>query len=121
MKYNKNLEDIVIGDKIRELQELIQNKNIKSYITIKKSFREVREMKIPLIQYCVMKNAIECFKYLLVNGFDDPNKTMEDQTPNFFNVVVMEEEEDFYWQNEHRYNWNCMTTAIYFGNQNIAL
>ena len=38
-------------------------------------------MEIPLIQYCVMKNAIECFKYLLVNGFDDPNKTMKDQNP----------------------------------------
>ena len=36
-------------------------------------------MKSPLIQYCVMKNAIECFKYLLVNGFGDPNKTMEEQ------------------------------------------
>ena len=28
-----------------------------------------------------MKNAIECFKYLLVNGFDDPNKTMDEQNP----------------------------------------
>ena len=27
-------------------------------------------MKIPLIQYYIMKNAIKCFKYLFVNGYD---------------------------------------------------
>ena len=76
---NNNIEDIISGDKIKELQELIQVKDIKAFNIITKPFNEVKEMKIPLIQYCIMKNAIQCFKYLLVNGFDDPNKVMEEQ------------------------------------------
>ena len=60
-------------------------------------------MEIPLIQYCIMKNAIECFKYLLVNGYDDPNKTMEDSL--YFKRYI--------------YKWDCMATAIYYGNNEI--
>ena len=71
-------------------------------------------MQIPLIQYCIIKNAKECFKYLLVNGFDDPNRTMEGQNPEYFydshyNRVEIK-----------RYEWNCMATAIYFGNKKIV-
>ena len=69
-------------------------------------------MEIPLIQYCVMKKAIECFKYLLVNGFDDPNKIVEEQNP-YHNYDP---------DNEigiKRYEWDCMATAIYFGNKKI--
>ena len=70
-------------------------------------------MEIPLIQYCIMKKAIECFKYLLVNGFDDPNKTMEDQNPYTFY-------DSHYHKIEiKRYEWDCMATAIYFGNKEI--
>ena len=71
-------------------------------------------MEIPLIQYCIMKNAIECFKYLLVNGYDDPNKTMEEQNPypekNFMHNS---------WKSQHQYEWDCMATAICFGNKEI--
>ena len=69
-------------------------------------------MEIPLIPYCIMKNAKECFKYLLVNGFDDPNKTMEEQNPNYFY-------QSFQRIEIKRYNWDCMATAIYFGNKEI--
>ena len=104
------IERIISGDKINELQKLYQEKNIKTFNIIIKPFREVVKMKIPLIQYSIMKNAIECFKYLLVNGYDDPNKTMEEDNPNSAN---------YNWKNEHRYQWNCMATAIYFGNNEI--
>ena len=62
-------------------------------------------MEIPLIQYCIIKRAIECFKYLLVNGYDDPNKTM----------VVQNDRQHCY----NIYKWDCMTLAIYFGNVEI--
>ena len=53
-----------------------------------------------------MKNAIECFKYLFVNGYDDPIKIMkEDPRWNFFN--------------NKQYKWDCMATAIYYGNNEI--
>ena len=73
---NTKIEEIISGDKIKELDKLFQEKDIKTFNTITKSFLEVKKMKIPLIQYCIIKKAIECFKYLLVNGYDDPNKTM---------------------------------------------
>ena len=65
------IEEIISEDKITELDKLLQEKDIKTFNTITKSFLKVEEMQIPLIQYCIMKNAIECFKYLLVNGYDD--------------------------------------------------
>ena len=107
------IEEIISGDKITELDKLLQEKDIKTLNTITKSFLEVKKMQIPLIQYCIMKNAIECFKYLLVNGFDDPNKTMQEQNPEFFydssdNKIEIK-----------RYEWDCMATAIYFGNKEI--
>ena len=63
---NSKIEEIISGDKIKELQELLQEKDIKTLNTITKYFLEVEKMEIPLIQYCIMKKAIECFKYLLI-------------------------------------------------------
>ena len=35
-----------------------------------------------------MKKAIECFKYLLVNGFDDPYNIMKDLNRNN-NIIII--------------------------------
>ena len=107
------IEEIISGDNIKELDKLLQEKDIKTLNTITRSFLEVKEMRIPLIQYCIMKNAIECFKYLLVNGYDDPNKVMKGQTPYYFY--------DFQYHGIEikRYEWDCMAVAIYFGNKEI--
>ena len=109
------IEEIISGDKLKELKKLLQEKDIIRFNTIIKSFLEVKKMQIPLIQFCIMKNAIECFKYLLVNGFDDPNKTMDEQNPEYY----------FYDSHNNkieikRYEWDCMATAIYFGNKEIV-
>ena len=108
------IEEIISGDKIKEFQELLQEKDIKEFNTITKSFLEIEKMEIPLIQYCIMKKAIECFKYLLVNGFDDPNKTMEEQNPYPQNDSSYK-----IWKSQYRYKWDCMATTIYFGNIEI--
>ena len=63
-------------------------------------------MEIPLIQYCVMKNANNCFKYLLGNGYDDPNRTMRKGSISYGNSTKS-------------YEWDCMATAIYFGNKEV--
>ena len=53
-----------------------------------------------------MKNAIECFKYLLVNGFDDPNKPMEEENPeSFYDFKIYKIE-------IKRYEWDCMDNII---------
>ena len=70
-------------------------------------------MEIPLIQYCIMKKAMECFKYLLVNGFDDPKKTMIEINKEFFTISV------HISIGIKRYEWDCMATAIFFGNKEI--
>ena len=108
-----DIEEIISGDKIEELQKLIQENDIQAFEAIIKSFNEVKEMKIPLIQYCIMKNAIKCFQYLLVNGYDDPDKTMEDKNPSWY----YDSEENSI--EIKKYDWNCMATAIYFGNKEI--
>ena len=106
---NDDLEEIISGDKVKMLDEFIQKNDIKAFNTITKSFKEVKKMKIPIIQYCIMKRAVECFKFLLVNGFDNPNKTMEEQNRNTF----------FSDQETKRYKWDSLATAIYFGNKGI--
>ena len=53
-----------------------KSKNIETFSTITKLFLEVEEMQIPL--YSIMKNEIDYFKYLLVNGFHDPNKAFSE-------------------------------------------
>ena len=111
---NAQIEEIISGDKFNELDQLLLERDIKTFNPITKSFLEVEKMEIPLIQYCVMKNAIECFKYLLVNGFDDPNKTMQEQNPyTFFDSFSGR------WKNIKKYEWDCMATAIFFGNKEI--
>ena len=110
---NFKIEEIISGDKLQELQELIQKEDINNFDTIIGPFKEVEKMKIPLLQYCIMKKAIECFKYLLINGYDDPKKLMDEQNP-----------EEFFCSYKppkiiKRYQWDCMATAIYFGNNEI--
>ena len=110
---NKNqIEEIISGDKITELQELIQKIKKKDVMTFKitKSFKEVKEIKIPVIQYCIFNNSLECFKYLLINGYGDPYKTMEEQNPKRI---------DIHSKAIKRYEWDCMATAIYYGNKEI--
>ena len=103
---NGKIEDIIGCDNVDGLQELFNQQDISTFTTITTSFKEVEEIKIPLIQYCIMKKAIECFKYLLVNGFDDPKRTMEEQNDNYI-------------ENQYRYEWDCLATAIYYGNKVI--
>ena len=69
-----------------------------------------------------MKKAIKCFKYLLVNGFDDPNKTMEDQSqnPDYKWAITSRRRPKIFAQIKiKRFKWDCMTTAIFFGHKEI--
>ena len=109
------IKEIISGDKIKELKQLLAEKDVKTFNTITKSFLEIEKMEIPLIQYCIMKKAIECFKYLLVNGYDDPNKTMSEQNPKSFYDTTIHQFTDI-----KQYEWDCMATAIYFGSKEIV-
>ena len=60
--FTNEIIDIIKEDKEKELDELIQKEGITRFAVIIEPFREVSTMKIPLLQYCIMKNAIKCFK-----------------------------------------------------------
>ena len=110
-----NIEAMITGDKINELQDLIDKIDIITFNSIIMPFREVQYMKIPLIQYCILKNSIKCFKFLLVNGYDDPNRIMEEQEPIRLNKLSA-----LYRKKKRKiYEWDSMGTAIYLGNKEI--
>ena len=98
----EGIEEIVSADSIEKLQKLIRGKGIESLHPIESKFLD-EEMRIPLIQYCVMKEAMRCFKFLLINGLDDPKQTMLE--PSVEN---------------QKYEWDCMAVAIYCGQQEMA-
>ena len=108
--HEENIEKIISGDNIKELQEFVQKKNISLFKRITKPFKEIKKMEIPIIHYCIMKNAINCFKYLLVNGLDDPNKFIAEQDPYGYGS---------HYKYIRKYEWDCMATAIYYGNKEI--
>ena len=59
-----------------------------------KPFNEVKKMKIPIMNYCIIEKAMKCFKYLLINDIQDPTETMPEDNPD---------PTDKYWKSQHRY------------------
>jgi len=113
-KIEEIIHEIIEGDNVEKLQILIREKDFKEMSSINKPFNEVEKMKIPLLQYCVIKQAIKCFKFLLINGIGDPTITMQEQNP------MILRDSDFKKITEvKRYEWDCMATAIYFGKTEI--
>ena len=87
-----HLKQIIEKDNLELLQhEFENNKNI----ILKDSFFEEDEMQIPILHYCVMKKAMKCFKFLILNGAD-PSQTLSDET-------------------ENNYEWDCISIAVCFG------
>ena len=114
-KEEKMVKEIIEGDKIEELRKLIMEKDIKAISPITKSLNEVEKMKIPIIIECIIEKATKCFKYLLINGIEDPANTIQEQNP-----------ERFYDSKTHQmieniqYEWDCMAGAIYYGEMEIV-
>ena len=108
---SKIVREIIKGDKLEAMQNLIREKSIDSISPILKSFKEVEKMRIPIIIECIIQKAIRCFKFLLITGVEDPTKSMIEQNPDSQNR---------YWKSEHRYEWDCMSIAIYCGEVEIV-
>jgi len=101
------VKEIIKGDKIKELQRLINEKGINAISPIIGSFIEVGRMEIPIIAECIIQKATKCFKFLLINGIEDPSKTLEERV---------------FFSSEHRFEWDCMGIAIYYGDvENITI
>ena len=108
------VREIIKNDKMEEIQKLIRENGISAISPITKSFIDVENMGIPIINECIIQKATNCFKYLLINGIEDPTITIQDQNPypadNFMHN---------FWKSEHKYEWDCMAIAIYYGEVEI--
>ena len=72
-----HLKQIVEEDNL----ELFQKETEKnSNIILRDSFFEVENMKIPILDYCVIKKALKCFKFLILNGADPTVKLSQIQS-----------------------------------------
>ena len=103
------IDEIISKDDLNNLQRIIREKGINETKSIVTLFI-YHKMEIPIIQYCIIKNAIQCFKYLLINGFD-PKQIMDDQDPEI-NCSWGPRSKN---QKFKIYEWDCMATAIFFG------
>ena len=104
---NKNKEDhqiyikqIIEEDKVELLQKETEKENNMNII-IEDSFLELENMEIPILHYCIMKKAIKCFKFLILNGAN-PSLTLQYQ-------LTIDE------YDEYKYEWDCMAVGAYFG------
>ena len=104
------LAEIIEKDNVDELQILIVAHNIQTFSMFSSTFKNINDMAISLLHFCIIKKAIKCFKYLLVNGYDDPNHFMEELNPDPDNKE---------WVKSYQYEWDCMALAIYLGNMEI--
>ena len=86
-----HFKQIIEKDDLELLQqEFENNKNI----ILEEWFFE-NYMTIPILHYCVMKKAMKCFKFLILNGAD-PSQTLSHE-----------------WK--HEYEWDCISIAVCFG------
>ena len=91
------IKQIIEEDNLELIQtETERQKNMN--IIIHETFFEIDYMDIPILHYCIMKKAIRCFKFLILNG---ANTSLE--------LKIDEDNEN------HEYKWDCMTISICFG------
>ena len=105
------VREIIKADKVQELQKLILEKDINTIDSIITKFMIFNLMKIPIIIYSIIENSTQCFKYLLLNGIGSPTSFMEEENPD---------PNDKNWKSSHKFDWDCMSTAIYYGRVEIV-
>ena len=100
-----HFKQIIEKDNLELLQkEFENNKNI----ILKDSFFEKDKMKIPILHYCVMKKAMKCFKFLILNGADPSQTIYYEEGPSWDR-----KKGDKYEENSCRSYWsNCDKTEI---------
>ena len=60
------MKQIIEEDNVELLQKETEKENNMNII-IEDSFLEIENMEIPILHYCIMKKAIKCFKFLILN------------------------------------------------------
>ena len=100
-QYETYIKQIIEEDNF----ELIQAEAEKDMnIIVNEIFFEARQIDIPILYYCVMKKAIKCFKFLILNGAN-PSLELTYVSSNDIGLLIKGE----------KYEWDCITVAAYFG------
>ena len=108
------VKEIIHEDNYEALRRMILEKGIKAISPVSESFNENPEMTIPLIIYSIIYKAIRCFKYLLINGIENPKSFMCDKNPQIINNLILIDH--FSGLKKYDYQkWDCMAVAIYYG------
>ena len=70
------IEEIIEKDDIDKFRLISNENNFDFNGRIKKENQLFKYSEIPIILYCIEKNAIKCFKYALINGADPSQKSI---------------------------------------------
>ena len=111
---SNRIHEILKEDNLEKLQKIINEKGFKSIAYRMTSFREVEKINIPFIIECIIQKAMKCFKYLLINDFQDPTIHMFDVDRFVLDIF------DYLWIIDYRYNLDCMGIAMYYGEVEIV-
>ena len=69
------IEEIIEKDDITDFEKLSNKITFDFNQTIKKNNELYHYSRIPILLYCIEKNAIKCFKFALINGADPTEKS----------------------------------------------
>ena len=70
------IEEIIEEDNIERFRLISNDNNFSFNWRIKKVNKLFKYNEIPIILYCIEKNAIKCFKYALINGGDPSTRSL---------------------------------------------
>jgi len=75
IREKEKIEEIIDKDDIESFRLISNDNNFDFNGIIKKENKLFKYLEIPIILYCIEKNAIKCFKYALINGADPSKKS----------------------------------------------
>ena len=76
IREKEKIEEIIEADDIESFRIISNENNFHFNRRIKKCNELFKYTEIPIISYCIEKNAIKCFKYALINGSDPSQKSI---------------------------------------------
>lgn len=106
----KMLKDSIDKDDRNSLSLLINKKNLHdATIHCNLDFVYSNVVELPLLHYCALRGSINCLKFLLISGYDDPKKSvyLRIVSPVEKNVQCDLDYTDF--------EWDPMAFAVAFG------
>ena len=120
----EKIKRIIREDNLEEFQkETEQAFNL----NVTETFFEDENMNIPILDYCVIKKALKCFKFFILIGADptvklsqiqstiQPKQQASNQRSRFGHFSFRRKQNQPNVQPKQHYEWDCISIAICFG------